>query len=100
MTSWLVTVDYRGRVGDAQLALDDDRLALCSEILAEHMGRASTDGAVYSIAVMVGASTPGAALEAGAELIEPAVEWVHLPVWRRVRVEVIDEDEVRRSRVE
>jgi hypothetical protein len=98
--SWLVTVDYRGRRGDAELAVDDDRLATCAEILAEHMGAATTDGSVYSVAVMVEATTPGAALDAAADLIEPAIEGSHLPVWRRVRVEVIAEDEVRRSRVE
>ena len=98
--SWLVTVDYRGRMGDAQLAVDDDRLAECSEQLIEHMGEATTDGSAYSVAVMVEATTPGAALDAAAGLIEPAIERSQLPGRRRVRVEVIEEDEVRRSRVE
>ena len=97
--TWLVTVDYRGYSGAAMLADDDTRLAACTQLLADHMGEATTDGSVYSVAVMVDSTTPGSALETAEALVVPALERAHLPVWRRVRVEVIEEDEVRRSRV-
>lgn len=98
--TWLVTVDYRSRTPQEQLDIDDDRLGICAELLSEHMGEVSTDGLYYSVAVMVEAATPGAALDVAADLIGPALSRAQLPSWPRVRAEQISEEEVRRSRVE
>lgn len=100
MIPWLVTIDYRSRTPQDQLDIDDDRLAECAELLAEHMGEAATDGHYYSVSVQVEGRTPAGVLDMAADLIEPALERSKLPVWRRVRVEVIELAEVRRSRVE